>query len=120
MSIKQTLAQLKAMGCKATYSRDWQEYRVTLPDLSPARMIRTRYQGPTDTRGSRIKATNGARQVTIPYPYELNVEDAHALAAEKLMLILMDDSGDERVEYTMARSAKDDGYCFYRVEREDA
>jgi hypothetical protein len=32
MSIKQTLAQLKAMGCKATYSRDWQEYRVTLPD----------------------------------------------------------------------------------------
>jgi hypothetical protein len=83
-------------------------------------MIRTRYQGPTDTRGSRIKATNGARQVTIPYPYELNVEDAHALAAEKLMLILMDDSGDERVEYTMARSAKDDGYCFYRVERESA
>jgi hypothetical protein len=55
--------------------------------------------------------------VTIPYPYELNVEDAHALAAEKLMLILMDDSGDERVEYTMARSAKDDGYCFYRIER---
>lgn len=31
MSIKQTLAQLKAMGCKATYSKDWEEYRVTLP-----------------------------------------------------------------------------------------
>lgn len=37
MTIKQTLAQLKAMGCKATYSKDWSEYRVTLPDLSPAR-----------------------------------------------------------------------------------
>lgn len=37
MSIKQTLAQLKAMGCKASYSRDWQEYRVTLPDPDPKR-----------------------------------------------------------------------------------
>ena len=37
MSIKQTLAQLKAMGCKASYSRDWNEYRVTLPDLEPKR-----------------------------------------------------------------------------------
>jgi hypothetical protein len=81
-------------------------------------MIRTRYQGPTDTKGARIKATNGARQVTIPYPYELNVEDAHALAAEKLMLILMDDAEDERIEYAMARSTKDDGYCFYQVEKD--
>lgn len=37
MTIKQTLAQLKAMGCKATYSRDWEEYRVTLPNLEPKR-----------------------------------------------------------------------------------
>jgi hypothetical protein len=37
MSIKQTLAQLKAMGCKATYCRDWNEYRVTLPNLNPKR-----------------------------------------------------------------------------------
>jgi hypothetical protein len=37
MTIKQTLAQLKAMGCKATYSRDWNEYRVTLPDLDAKR-----------------------------------------------------------------------------------
>jgi len=37
MSIKQTLAQLKAMGCKATYSHDWQEYRVTLPNLDAKR-----------------------------------------------------------------------------------
>ena len=37
MGIKQTLAHLKAMGCKATYSRDWDEYRVTLPNLEPKR-----------------------------------------------------------------------------------
>ena len=37
MSIKQTLAQLKAIGCKATYSKDWAEYRVTLPNLEPQR-----------------------------------------------------------------------------------
>jgi hypothetical protein len=37
MSIKQTLAQLKAMGCKATYCRDWNEYRVTLPNLTRER-----------------------------------------------------------------------------------
>ena len=37
MSIKSTLAQLKAMGCKAGYSRAWQEYRVTLPDLDAKR-----------------------------------------------------------------------------------
>ena len=37
MSIKQTLNQLRGMGCKATWSSDWQEYRVTLPDLEPKR-----------------------------------------------------------------------------------
>jgi hypothetical protein len=37
MSIKRTLNQLKAMGCKASYSRDWREYRVTLPDLDAKR-----------------------------------------------------------------------------------
>jgi hypothetical protein len=37
MTIKQTLAQLKAMGCKATYSKEWEEYRVTLPNLEPKR-----------------------------------------------------------------------------------
>jgi len=37
MSIKRTLNQLKAMGCKASYSKDWGEFRVTLPDLEPKR-----------------------------------------------------------------------------------
>ena len=47
-------------------------------------MIRTKYLGPTDTRGARIKAWSGETSVTIPYPYELNTEDAHTEAASKL------------------------------------
>lgn len=34
MSFKQTLAQLRAMGLKASYNMDLREYRITLPDLT--------------------------------------------------------------------------------------
>lgn len=37
MTIKQTLAQLRGMGLKASWSSDWREYRVTLPDPDPKR-----------------------------------------------------------------------------------
>lgn len=37
MTIKKTLAKLKQLGCKARWSSDWQEYRVTLPNLSADR-----------------------------------------------------------------------------------
>lgn len=37
MTIKKTLAKLKELGCKARWSSDWQEYRVTLPNLSASR-----------------------------------------------------------------------------------
>ena len=37
MTIKKTLAQLKALGCKARWSSEWQEYRVTLSNLSAER-----------------------------------------------------------------------------------
>jgi hypothetical protein len=37
MTIKQTLDRLRAMGCKARWSSEWREYRVTLPGLSPER-----------------------------------------------------------------------------------
>lgn len=37
MTIKETLAQLKAIGCKARWERVWREYRVTLPNLSAER-----------------------------------------------------------------------------------
>ena len=37
MTIKKTLTKLKALGCKARWSSEWQEYRVTLPNLPPKR-----------------------------------------------------------------------------------
>lgn len=37
MTIKKTLAKLKELGCKARWSSEWQEYRVTLPNLSASR-----------------------------------------------------------------------------------
>lgn len=79
-------------------------------------MIRTKYLGPTNTRGARIKAWAGDRSVTIPYPYELNTEDAHMAAADKLADILHEHDEDP-VEYHVARSTKDDGYVLYRIER---
>jgi hypothetical protein len=48
--------------------------------------IETRYLGPTDYRGSRIKATDGdGNSATISYPYELSGEDCHRLAADALL-----------------------------------
>jgi hypothetical protein len=46
--------------------------------------IITRYLGPTNHRGSRIKATAWRASVTIPYPDELNSDRAHRAAAEAL------------------------------------
>lgn len=47
--------------------------------------IVTKYHGPTDTRGSRISASDGDRnRVSIPYPHELSGEACHRKAAEAL------------------------------------
>jgi hypothetical protein len=48
--------------------------------------IRTRYSGPTNTRGSRIHATDAdGNRVSISYPYHLNSGEASMLAAYRLM-----------------------------------
>ena len=47
--------------------------------------IETKYLGPTDHRGARIKATaTNGDAVTIPYPHELNDTDKHIAAVRKL------------------------------------
>lgn len=47
--------------------------------------ITTKYHGPTDTRGSRISASDGDRnRISIPYPYELSGEAVHKAAAVAL------------------------------------
>lgn len=48
--------------------------------------ITTKYFGPGNVRGSRIKAFDcDGNQVTISYPYELSGEAVHLKAAEKLV-----------------------------------
>jgi len=47
--------------------------------------IVTKYHGPTNTRGPRIIATSeSGERASIPYPHELNHEEAHIEAAQKL------------------------------------
>jgi hypothetical protein len=48
--------------------------------------IQTRYFGPTNHRGARIKAWAQAGSITIPYPYELSGQACHRMAAELLAL----------------------------------
>lgn len=43
--------------------------------------IRTRYHGPTDTRGSRIKASCEGGTLTVPYDHALNLGENHRAAA---------------------------------------
>lgn len=48
--------------------------------------ITTKYFGPTNTKGSRIKATCWAGSITIAYPHEVNSsESKYKIAAEKLL-----------------------------------
>lgn len=46
--------------------------------------ITTKYLGPTNVRGSRIKATGNRNSITISYDDSLNSEHAHAKAARAL------------------------------------
>lgn len=43
--------------------------------------IATYYEGPTNTRGSRIVATHKRRQKSTPYDHALNADDNHKAAA---------------------------------------
>lgn len=47
--------------------------------------IQTKYHGPTNTRGSRISASDeDGNRVSIPYPHEMTGMDCHAKAAISL------------------------------------
>lgn len=47
--------------------------------------ILTKYLSPTDTKGSRVKATCGAGSVTVSWDYGLSIENNHAAAAKELI-----------------------------------
>lgn len=50
--------------------------------------IQTRFLGPTNVKGSRIKAWCDAGVIQIPYPHELSGQACHRKAAEALIVKL--------------------------------
>ncbi len=46
--------------------------------------IQTSYHGPTNHRGSRVKATCDAQTMWVPWDYSLGAEENHRAAAEQL------------------------------------
>jgi acetolactate synthase regulatory subunit len=63
---------------------------LTLKHITSGPVIVTRYLGPTDHRGSRIKATHKrdsetTEQITISWDYKLNSQANHQAAAEQLL-----------------------------------
>jgi len=47
--------------------------------------VETKYLGPTDTKGSRVKATAPAGSIIVSWDYALNTEDNHIAAAKALV-----------------------------------
>jgi hypothetical protein len=72
--------------------------------------IVTKYLPPTNTRGSRIKATAGAGSITVLYPYDIDGQAAHRVAAQALA----DKFGWGR-KYLGGSLPDDTGYVFVPV-----
>ena len=73
--------------------------------------IETRYLGPTNTKGSRIKATAWAGSITIGYNHALDTQDNHRAAADAL-IAKMGWNGT----FAQGGNIKGDGYYFVNVE----
>lgn len=75
--------------------------------------IVTKYLGPTDHRGARIKARCDAATITIPWDDSLDVGDNHQRAATKLAHKLgwLDDMYGRMVRGSLP-DAICGGYCF--------
>lgn len=73
--------------------------------------IETKYMGPTNARGGRVKATAQAGTVTIPWDHALDSEGNHAKAAATLMTKLGWD-GPSYGSLQGGANAKGDGYVF--------
>ena len=74
--------------------------------------IVTRYKGPTNTRGSRIIASDeDGNRISVPYPHELSGTEVHRYAARKLCE-KMNWSGAD----TMVAGSLRNGYVFVFTE----
>lgn len=76
--------------------------------------ITTKYLGPTDTKGSRIKASFGyGKSATISYPYELSGVAVHWKAAKALL------EKNGLSGYRFAVGEKQNGYVFVQADAYD-
>ena len=71
-------------------------------------IIKTKYLGVTNTKGSRIKASMNGFSATIPYPYEFSHEGSHFQAVKALVA-----KHDLKIDIEgMGWGGDDDGYYF--------
>lgn len=75
--------------------------------------IHTKYIGPTNSRGSRIKAyTVSGFSATIPYPYELSYEKCHFEAVKALVAKHNLDWDLSNMRYGDSADGKGYSFCF--------
>ena len=70
--------------------------------------ITTKFIGPTNTRGSRIKASAYAGSITVGYSHELNSDENHRAAAEALCAKMGWPGSDTLISADLPKS----GYVF--------
>jgi hypothetical protein len=71
-------------------------------------VIKTKYIGPSNTHGSRIKASMNKFSVTIPYPHEFSYEVCHFQAVKALVL-----KHDLQVDIDNMGYGSDDNGCYF-------
>lgn len=90
--------------------------------------IETRYLGPTNTKGGRIKAECWGGNITIGYDHALNSDEAHKAAAvaliEKMSALALRHGGSRSIwntgTWVQGGNAKGTGYVFTVTEGERA
>jgi len=58
---------------------------MEIKNAFPLQAIETKFLGPTNTKGARVKATAQCGSKTIPWDHSKNPEDNHKAAAEALI-----------------------------------
>lgn len=80
-------------------------------ELIACGIITTRFLGPTNHRGARVKATSGSGQtLTVSWEYGLGIADNHAAAAAALAGQVLDCSPSELT--LRGGCLANDGYAF--------
>ena len=90
--------------------------------------IETKYIGPANTKGGRIKAECWGGNTTISYPHELNSDEAHKAAAqaliEKMTALALKHGGSRSIwnagHWVQGGNAKGTGYVFTVTEGKSA